>query len=63
MENNKEEILIGSLYELVIKDRNEEEQDAEFMRIGKYWHDKGYNIASGKVSDGKVGELWAVKIK
>ena len=63
MENNKEEILIGSLYELVIKDRNEEEQEAEFMRIGKYWHDKGYNIASGKVSDGKVGELWAVKIK
>ena len=34
MENNKEEILIGSLYELVIKDRTEEEQDTEFMRIG-----------------------------
>lgn len=63
MENNKEEILIGSLYELVIKDRTEEEQDTEFMRIGKHWHDMGYNIASGKVSEGKVDELWALKIK
>ena len=42
MENNKEKILIGSLYELIIKGRNEKEQDAEFMRIGKCWHDKGY---------------------
>lgn len=55
------EILIGSLYELVIKDRTEEEQDAEFMKIAKTWHEKGYNIASGKVSEGKVDELWAIK--
>ena len=63
MENNNEKILIGSMSELVIKGRNEEEQDAEFMKIHKHWQDKGYNIASGKVSDGKVDELWAIKIK
>lgn len=62
MENSEEEILIGSLYELVIKDKTEEEQDAEFMKIAEYWHNKGYNIASGKVSEGKVDELWAIKI-
>jgi hypothetical protein len=61
MENNKEKILIGSLYELVIKGRTEDEQDVEFMRIGKHWHDMGYDITSGKVSEGKVDELWAVK--
>ena len=59
----EEKILIGSLYELVIKNRNEEEQDAEFMKIAKHWDDKGYYIASGKVSEGKVDELWALKIK
>jgi hypothetical protein len=59
----EEKILIGSLYELVIKNRNEDEQDDEFMKIAKHWHDKGYNIASGKVSEGKVDELWALKIK
>ena len=60
--NDKEEILIGSLYELVIKDRSEEEAHYEFMSLAKYWHDKGYNVCSGKVSDGKVDELWAVAI-
>jgi len=62
MKKIKEEILIGSLYELVLKDKNEKEQDDEFMKIAKYWHDKGYSIASGKVNEGKVDELWAVKI-
>lgn len=59
---NKEEILIGSLFELVIKDRSEEEQNDEFQKIGKYWHEKGYDVMSGKVDEGKVDELWAVKI-
>lgn len=58
-----EDILIGSLYDLVINGRTEEEADIEFMRIAKEWQDKGYNIASGKVSEGKVDELWALKIK
>lgn len=58
-----DDILIGSLYELVLKNRTEEEQDLEFMRLAKEWGDKGYNLASGKVNEGKVDELWAVKFE
>lgn len=63
MENNNEKILIGSMSELVINGRNVEEQDAEFMKIHKQWQDKGYNLCSGIVTNGKIDELWAVKIK
>jgi adenine phosphoribosyltransferase len=58
-----EDILIGSLYDLVINGRTEEEADIEFMRIATEWSVKGYTIASGKVSEGKVDELWALKNK
>lgn len=61
MNDNSKDILIGSLYELVLKGRTEDEQDVEFMKIAKEWSDKGYDLASGKVSEGKADELWALK--
>jgi len=55
----KDKILIGLLSELVLKNRNEEEQDIEFFRICNEWKDKGYYVQSGEGT--KIDELWAVK--
>lgn len=55
------EIYFGNLSNMVLTKETEEEQDKEFMRIAKVWSDKGYNIASGKISEGRTDELWAIK--
>ena len=57
----EDKILIGSLYEIVLKNREEKDQDVEFIRLAEEWKSKGYYLASGKVSEGKVDELWAIK--
>ena len=65
MEHTQEHemILIGSLFELVIMGRTEEEQLDYFMQLAEYWHEKGYKLTSGNVAEGKVDELWAVKLE
>lgn len=55
------EIYFGNLSNMVLTKETEEEQDEEFTRIGKEWGNKGYAITSGKISEGKVDELWAIK--
>jgi hypothetical protein len=58
--DKSEEIFLGYFSEVFKDCKSEEELDAAFLALGKKWHDQGYFVASGKVSEGKVDELWAV---
>lgn len=54
------EVLIGEM-EKIFKDMNQEESSAELKRLATEWNLKGYMIATGKISENKMHELWAIK--
>jgi len=57
----KKRVFVGLMSELVLIHEDEDKQDEVFMELAKEWHEKGYTICSGSVTEGKVDEIWAIE--
>lgn len=58
----EDKIYIGLLSELA-KEPTEDSMMQCIIEQSNKWGPLGYDIASGKVDEGKVDELWAIKQK
>lgn len=63
--NEEEEIYLGTLKTLFGEKHDEEGNEKatydKLMELAREWNSKGYMIATGKISENKAHELWAIK--